>query len=75
MAEGDFNNLLRRKNSEKALLYKAFNLAKSPKYDRCQQDLASVVYNFFHEKTFPTCARSKNSATQNKFTGSNTWCC
>ena len=26
---------------------KAFNIAKNPKYDRCQKDLSSMVYKFF----------------------------
>ena len=31
---------------------KAFNIAKNPKYDRCQRRyLASMVYKFFDEKT------------------------
>ena len=30
---------------------KTFNIAKNPKYDGYQRGLASMVYNFFDEKT------------------------
>ena len=47
MAYGDFKDLARRKASEKALRDKAFNIAKDPKYDGYQRELASMVCNFF----------------------------
>ena len=40
MAYGDFKDLTRRTASDKILRDKAFNLAKSPKYDRYQRGLA-----------------------------------
>ena len=40
MAYGDFKDLTRRTTSDKILRDKAFNLAKSPKYDRYQRGLA-----------------------------------
>ena len=33
MAYGDFKNLTRRTTSDKVLRYKAFDIAKNPKYD------------------------------------------
>ena len=46
MAFGDFKDLARRKASDKVLRDKAFNIAKSPKYDGYQRGLASMVYKF-----------------------------
>ena len=50
MAYGDFKDLARRKASDKTLRDKAFNIAKTPKYDRYQRGLASMVYKFFDKK-------------------------
>ena len=44
MAYGDLKDLTRRTASHKALRDKAFNIAKSPKYDGHQRGLASMVY-------------------------------
>ena len=46
MAYGDFKDLTRRTVSGKILCDKAFNIAKSPKYDGYQRSF-SMVYNFF----------------------------
>ena len=46
MAYGDFTDFKKRTASDKILRDKAFNIAKNPKYDRCQRVLASMVYNF-----------------------------
>ena len=43
--------MARRAASDKILKDKAFNIAKSPKYDRYQRKLASMVYKFFDKKT------------------------
>ena len=51
MAYGYFKDLARRKASDKVLRDKAFNIAKSPKYDRYQKGLASMVYKFFDKKS------------------------
>ena len=51
MAYGDFKNLARRTASYKVLRDKAFNIAKSPKYDGYQKGLASMVYKFFDKKS------------------------
>ena len=46
MAYGDFKDLTRR-TADKILCDKAFNIAKSPKYDGHQKGLASMVCTFF----------------------------
>ena len=50
MAYGGFKDLKRRTASDKILRYKAFNIAKNPKYDGYQRGLASVIYKFFDKK-------------------------
>ena len=54
--------LTRKTASDKMLCDKAFDMAKIPKYDGYQRELASIVYTFFDKKTSATCA--------NKFAGS-----
>ena len=49
MAYGDFKDLARRTYSDKVLRDKAFNIAKSHKYDGYQRHLASMVYKFFDQ--------------------------
>ena len=51
MAYGDFKDLERRTVSDKVLRDKAFNIAKTPKYDGYQRGLASMVYKFFDKKS------------------------
>ena len=51
MAYGDFKDIKRRTASDKILRDKAFNIAKSPKYDGYQRGLASMVYKFFDKKS------------------------
>ena len=51
MAYGDFKDLKRRTASDKVLRDKAFNIAKNPKYDGYQRELASMVYKFFDKKS------------------------
>ena len=51
MAYRNFKDLVRRAASDKDLRDKAFNIARNPKYDGCQRDLASVVYKCFDQKT------------------------
>ena len=50
MAYGDFKDLARRTASDKVLRDKAFNIAKTPKYDGYQRRLASMLYKFFDKK-------------------------
>ena len=47
MAYGDFKDIKRRTASDKILRDKALNVAKNPKYDGYQIDVASMVYKFF----------------------------
>ena len=51
MAYGDFKDLTERTAADKVLKNKAFNIAKDPKYDGYQRELASMVYKFFDKKT------------------------
>ena len=51
MTYGDFKDLTSRTASDKVLKDKAFNIAKNPKYDGYQRQLASMVYNFFDKKS------------------------
>ena len=64
MAYEDFKDLTRRTAADKVLRDKAFNIAKSPRYDGYQRLLASMVYNFFDKKT--TGGAVKNEIMQNK---------
>ena len=50
MVYGDFKDLKRRTASDKILRDKAFNIAKNPKYDGYQREIASMVYKFFNKK-------------------------
>ena len=58
MAYGDFKDLSRRTASDKILHDNAFKIAKFPKHDRYQRDLASMVYKFFDKKA--SCSGIKN---------------
>ena len=51
MASGDFKDLAKRTAADKDLRYKAFNIAKDPKYDGYQRGLVSMIYKFFDKKT------------------------
>ena len=51
MAYGYFKDLPGRTPVDKVLLEKAFNIAKNPKYDGYQRELAAVVYDFFDKKS------------------------
>ena len=51
IAYEDFKYLARRTASDKILRDKAFNIARSPKYDGYQRGLASMVYKFFDKKS------------------------
>ena len=50
MAYGDLKDLTKRAASYKILLDKASNIAKNPKYNGYQRDLASMVYKVFVKK-------------------------
>ena len=62
MAFGDFKDLKRRTQPDKAL--KAFEIVSSPKYDGYQKGLASMVYKFFDKKSKGT--GIKNEIEQNQ---------
>ena len=51
MDYGDFKDLSKRTASDKVLRDKAFNIAKSSKYDRYQRGVASMVYKYFDKKS------------------------
>ena len=68
MTYGDFKDLTRR-TVDKILRDKAFDIAKSPKYDRYQKMdikgyLASIVYKVFDKKS--ACGAVKNEIMQNE---------
>ena len=52
MTYGDFEDLTRRKPSDKILRDKAFNIAKNSKYNEYYYRLASMVYKCFGKKNF-----------------------
>ena len=52
MAYGDFKDLNRRRDVDKVLCDKAFNIAKNPKYDGYLRGLTSMVHKFFDKKNF-----------------------
>ena len=60
MAYKDFNDSARRTASDKKLRDKAFNIAKNPKFDEYQRDLASMVYKFFDKKTSDSGIKNEN---------------
>ena len=51
MAYGDFKHIKIRTASGKVLRDKAFNIAKTPKYDGYQKELAYMVYNVFDKNS------------------------
>ena len=60
MPYGEFEDLTRRK--DKVLRNKAFNIAKNPKYDRYQRELASMVYKFLDKKTSGSGIKNENTS-------------
>ena len=51
MSYEGFKDLARRTASDKVLGDKVFNIAKNPKYDGYQRELASMVYKIFDKKS------------------------
>ena len=47
----DFKDLTRRTASDKVLHNEAFDVAKNPKYDGYQRELASLVYKLLDKKS------------------------
>ena len=50
-AYSDSKDLANKNQSDKILRDKAFDIAKNPKYDGYQRELASMVYKFFDKKS------------------------
>ena len=51
MAYGKSKDLLKRAQSDKIWINKAFKIASDPKYDGYQKRLALMVYKFFDKKS------------------------
>ena len=60
MTYGDFKDLTRRTASDKILCHKAFNIAKSPKYNRYKRGFAAKFYNLFDKKTLGGTVKNEN---------------
>ena len=58
MAYGKYKDLEKRRQSDKVLKGKAFEIANNPKYDGYQRGLASIVYRFFDNKSKGTSIKS-----------------
>ena len=63
MSYWEFKDLPRKTTSYKVFRYKAFNIAKNPKFDGYQRDLTSMVHQYFDKKAAG--GTVKNEATQN----------
>ena len=59
MAHGNFEDLPRRTDADKALCYEAFYIAKNPKYDGYQRVLTSVAFKSFDKKSSGSCVKSE----------------
>ena len=68
---GDFKNLPRRTASSKVQRDKAFNIARSPKYDWYQRELPSMIYEFFDKKSSGGAIKSEIISNQQKMTQAN----
>ena len=55
MAYAGYKDLLKRAASDKVLRYKAFNIAKNPKYDEYQRVLALIFRKFFNKQPSGCC--------------------
>ena len=51
MGYENYKDLAKATAADKILEDNAFNIAKDPKYDRCQRGLAYMVYKFFDKET------------------------
>ena len=59
MPHGGFKDSHKRTAADKVLLDKAFTIAKIPKYDGYQRELATIVYKFFNKKTSGDAVKSE----------------
>ena len=64
MAYGKYKDLEKRKQSDKVLKEKAFEIATIPKYDRYQRGLASMVYKFLDKKSKGTGIKNETKKNQ-----------
>ena len=51
MVYGKTKDLVKKTQSDKVSINKAFKIASDPKYDGYQRGLASMVYKFFDKKS------------------------
>ena len=51
IADEDFKDFVKRTAADKVLHDKAFNIAKNPKHDGYERDIALMVQKFFNKKT------------------------
>ena len=59
MAYAGYKDLLKRAASDKVLRYKAFNIAKNPKYDEYQRVLTLTFCKFFNKRPSGAAAKSE----------------
>ena len=71
MAYGHYKDLKRRTASDKILRDKAFNIAKNCKSDGYQRGLASMVYNFFDQKSSGSGIVNNNNNNNNNHHNNN----
>ena len=60
MLYGDFKDLTRRTASDQILPHNSFNIAKSPNYEGCKREFASMVYKFFDKSTSGSDIKNEN---------------
>ena len=64
MAYGKYKGLTKRKESDKVLKDKAFEIARNLKYDGYQRGLASMVFKFFNKKSKGSGIKSMSNQQQ-----------
>ena len=65
-AYSDSKDLTKKTVADKILRDKAFNIAKDPKHDGYQRELASIVYKFFDKKSKGSGAKHVNTKLTNQ---------
>ena len=64
MAYGKYKGLTKRRESDKVLKDKAFEIARNLKYDGYQRGLASMVFKFFNKKSKGSGIKSMSNQQQ-----------
>ena len=64
MAYGKYKGLTKRRESDKVLRDKAFEIARNLKYDGYQRGLASMVFKFFNKKSKGSGIKSMSNQQQ-----------